>query len=236
MSLSWIVAQVRHWGLLRALYAWLMINLQGRLTLCTVMVRPGQRNPQYPPLSEGREARIASVEELTAAARDPANDMSAEWLKGAIRRGEICAAVFEGKKLLSYTWRAFGPTPHEHGLEVQFDPRYVYGFYAYTRPEHRRQGLQHAADFASENHLFDMGYTEGIGFVETHNYPSMISQQKRGAYRVGYAGYLYLLGRVYTFQSPGAKQHGFGFFPMQTVSSKGGVVLEDENIPAGVEN
>ncbi|MCW8196027.1 hypothetical protein F6455_14635 [Proteobacteria bacterium 005FR1] len=170
--------------------------------------------------------------------------MKDEWLKGAIRRGELCAAVFEGEEMLSYTWRAFGPTPHENDLlEVHFDSRYVYGFYSYTRPDCRRQGLQHAADFVSDSYLYDMGYTEGIGWIETHNYPSLISQQKRGAFCVGYAGYLYLLGRVYTFRSPGAKKHGFGFFPAQPAPRKerrvvesGGLVFEDENVTAGVEN
>jgi hypothetical protein len=243
MALSRIMAQVRHWGLRRALYHWLMHSLRDRVTLCHVVVRPAQPESSYPPLSEGREARIANMEELTTAAADPVNDMNPQWLKGAIRRGELCAAVFEGKEMLSYTWRAFGPTPHENNLEVHFDPRYVYGFYSYTRPDYRRQGLQHAADFVSDRYLYDMGYTEGIGWIETHNYPSLISQQKRGAYRVGYAGYLYLLGKIYTFRSPGARKYGFGFFPAAATPRKGdlavengGLVFEDESVTAGAEN
>jgi hypothetical protein len=223
-----VMAKVRHWGILRSLYALLMDCLRDRLNFSWVVVRPLQRDPDFPPLAEGREARIASTEELIAAAADPVNDMNSTWLRKAHDRGELCAAVFEGDKILSYTWRAFGPTPHEQGLEVRFSPQYVYGFYAYTRPECRCQGLQHAADFVSDSRLIEMGYTHGIGFIETHNYPSMISQRKRGAYRVGYAGYLYLLGRVYTFQSPGAKKHAFGFFPVQAEEQARGFALEEE--------
>lgn len=61
MALSRIMGQVRHWGLRRALYHWFMRNLQGRLTLCHVLIRPVQREPDYPPLSEGRQAGCQSA-------------------------------------------------------------------------------------------------------------------------------------------------------------------------------
>lgn len=235
MQLSSVVAKVKLWGLWRAFYAFIMHCMRHRLTFCWVVVRPLQCDPKFPSLSKGREARIPSMDELIAAAADPVNNLNPEWLHKAEERGEFCAAVFEGQNILSYSWRAFGPTPHEKGLEVRFSPEYVYGFYYYTRPDYRRQGLQHAADYVSDNKLLAMGYTKGIGFIETHNYPSMISQEKRGTFRVGYAGYLSLLGRVYTFQSPGAKQHGFGFFPAQTVEHKPGFVLEEDGLSAGAE-
>lgn len=203
--------RIKEWGLWRALYAYFMVRYRHRFMLSWVMVR-GQYEPGSWQLGRGYEVRAATLDELISAAQDSRLDLNADWARKAFARGELCYALFEGERILSYSWRAFQPTPHEKGLEVRFNPPHVYAYYAYTHPLHRRKGLQNAVDYLSDLDLAKRGLAEGIGFIETYNYPSLTAQVKRGARKVGYAGYLTLFGRVFTFRSPGAKRYGFGFF------------------------
>lgn len=204
--------RIKSWGFWRALYAWLMVRYRHRFMLSWVVLRDVQKAPRPSALGSSRQVRVATLEELITAAADSRSNLDAQWVREAYARGELCYAVFEGERILSYTWRAFRPTPHEKGLQVRFDPNYVYGYYAYTHPLHRRQGLQNAVDYYSDHWLKELGYNWGLGFIETYNWASFIAQEKRGARKIGYAGYLTLFGKVFTFRSPGAKKYGFGFF------------------------
>lgn len=211
MKLSTAKAEIKHWGLLRFVYDVVMCRLKPWLTLCAVDLRSLLRNPDTPELAPNREVRVATASELIAASADPVNDLDPDWVKQAHSRGEICVAVFEGDKILSYVWRAFAPSPHEKGLWVHFDPRYVYSFKAFTPPAYRQQRLQHVVIYELDAWLLDRGYRHFISFIETHNYPSLTSGKKRNNRRVGYAGYLILFGRIIPFRTPGAKKHGFAF-------------------------
>lgn len=211
MKLSTAKAQIKQWGFLHFAYDVAMCRLKRWLTLCAIDVRQLQRDPDIPELAPGREARVATIDELIAAAKDPVNDLDPDWVRRAHDRGEVCVAVFEGEKIISYNWRAFAPAPHEKGLWVHFDPSCFYGFKAFTPPAYRQQRLHHVTSHTLDNWLLDRGYTLNISFIETHNYPSLISARKRGTRHVGYAGYLTLFGRVIPFRSPGAKRYGFAF-------------------------
>lgn len=244
MKLSTARAEIKRWGLLRFAYDCLMSSLKPWLTVCSIHLRPIRRHNRFPKLPPHRDVRVACTDELLAASNDPANDLGADWIRKALGRGEICVGAFEGDKLLAYTWRALGPTPHEKGLWVHFDEKYVYGFKAFTRPGYRQQHLQYAVSGHLDHWLLDHGYRDYIGFIETHNFPSLIAGEKRGHRKVGYAGYLILFGQVIPFRSPGAKRVGFGFFPPQVESagsapfvgqSLSGQSLGGKNSPAGKE-
>lgn len=212
MKWSTARAEIRRWGVLHFAYDCLMSRFKPWLTLCSIQLRPITRHNDFPELPPNLEVRVASTEDLIAAAKDPVSELSAEWVKEAHGRGEICVAVFEGDRLLSYLWRAFAPTPHEKGLWVYFDENCPYGFKAFTHPDCRQQRLQYAASAHLDHWMLDRGYRHYLGFIETHNFPSLIAAKKRHNRTVGYAGYLTLFGRVIPFRSPGAKRHGFGFF------------------------
>lgn len=207
--------RIKNWGLWRALYAGFMVRYRHRFMMSWIVLRGVQDAPRPSMLGPNREVRAATLDELITAASDSRSNLDAQWVREAHARGEVCYAVFEGDRILSYSWRTLHPTPHEKGLEIRFNPGYVYGYYAFTHPLHRRQGLQNAVDYYSDHHLKEQGYQYGLGFIETYNYASLIAQRKRGARKVGYAGYLTLFGRVFTFRSPGAKKYGFGFFHVQ---------------------
>jgi hypothetical protein len=211
--------QIKTWGFFPFLYDGVMSRVRPWFMLCELQHRHHTRREEPYPLADNREVRIATREDLAAAAMDPESDIKAKWLEQALKRGEICAAVFEDGRVLSYVWRAFGPTPHEKDVWVEFDPKYSYSFKTFTRPDCRQQRLNHVVNYAMDCHLLDRGHEDCLIFVETHNYPSLIGAHKRGNRPVGYAGYLRLFGRVFCFRSPGAKRHGFRFFHVPAESS-----------------
>lgn len=213
MKWSTAKAEIKCWGLGRFAYDCILSRLKTWLTLCSVNVRPLYRDPDVPELAANQEVRVAALDELIAASADPVNDLDPAWIRAAHDRGERCVAVFEGGKIVSSVWRAFAPSPHEKGLWLHFGPQCFYSFKAFTPPAYRRRRLQHATCCKLDPDLLDQGYRYSIGFIETHNYPSLISARKRGNRRVGWAGYFTVFGRVISFRSPGAKKYGFGFFP-----------------------
>jgi hypothetical protein len=214
MDLDTAKGLIRQWGFFPFLYDCAMSRLRPWLMLSQVELRPLRSNstlPDLPELPEGWHVRVATTSELVEAAADPANDLNAEWVRAAHQRGEVCVAIFDGTRIASYVWRAFGPTPYEKGLWVHFDSGYPYSFKAYTPPEYRRRRLQHYVSLYLDNWQLERGYNQVISYIETHNYPSLTSSKKRGNRRVGFAGYITLFGRTIPFRSPGAKRHGFGF-------------------------
>jgi len=207
-----IGSEYRKWGLRKFLYARLMRALAPWLFFCSVEVRTLCAEPKLPKLAPGRSVRVATQQELEAVAADPIYEMSKSFIRESLERGSYCMAVFQDDKIISYAWRSFSTTPHVGGIWVEIGPNYRYGYKGFTHPDFRQQGLQHFTSLASDADAIRRGCTLGIGFIETHNYPSLISNAKRNNKRVGFAGYLRFRGRVFPFRTPGAKKHGFRFF------------------------
>ena len=63
-----------------------------------------------------------------------------------------------------------------------------------------------------DNHCLDKGETLLFAYVKTLNYPKMRAAMRVGSPVVGYAGYIYLFSKLFSFGTPGAKKHGFRFF------------------------
>jgi hypothetical protein len=135
-----------------------------------------------------------------------------DFIHAAFEKGDLCIALFQGSRLLAYYWRGMGQTQHLDGLWVEFDAKYCYSYKAFTHPDFRRSGLQYTVSMWADPLLLERGYGHSIGFVETHNFPSVMASARRGSVRAGYAGYLRLFGRHYPFRSPGARRRGFRFF------------------------
>jgi hypothetical protein len=206
------ISDVRTWGLPRFLHQSVMNVLRPRLILCAIYVREHGDDPRLPPLPDGRYVRIATPEELLEAGTDPVYQLDPEFIHAAIAKGDLCVALFQERRLLAYFWKATGKTPHLGGLWVQFATGYCYSYKAFTHPDFRQGGLQRIVATWTDPLLRRRGYSHSIGFVETHNFPSIRASERRGAVKAGYAGYVQVFGNVYTFRTPGAKHHGFRFF------------------------
>ena len=212
MQIGNIATEYRKWGLIKFLHSCAMLALGRWLFLCAVDLRPLYAEPKLPKLKPGRSVRVATQQELELLVEEPIYELSKSFIQTALRRGAYCVAAFEDNKIIAYTWRSYSATPHADGLWVEFGPECRYGFKAFTHPDFRRQDLHHTISLMSDADSIRRGCTHSIAFIETHNYPSLLSNAKRGNKRVGYAGYLRVHGRVFPFRTPGAKRHGFRFF------------------------
>ncbi len=64
----------------------------------------------------------------------------------------------------------------------------------------------------SDKYVSDKGKTLRIAYVDTDNYPSLRAGMRAGYPVVGYAGFIYLFGKLFSFRTPGAKEYGFRLF------------------------
>jgi hypothetical protein len=216
MTLARVRADVRRWGVPRALYALLMEALRRWVGLHLMVVIWRRATPETMPITlpPGIDVRLATRDELLAACQDPALDLTRDFVELALDKGDFCVAAFAGDRIVAYTWRAFSPTQHSPGLWVAFEkPGERYGYKSLTRPEYRGQHLLTAVALFADPLVVARGYPEAISFVESDNFPSLHANLRHGNRRIGYAGFFHLRGRYYPFRSPGAKRYGFRFVP-----------------------
>lgn len=199
-------------GLLARAWASLALHLRPHLVLCRVLVRDlAQAAPELPD-DEGLQIRIASFDELrAAAAAAQASGLTPDFVDAAETRGDICIAAFDQGQIVAYVWRSFSRAPHEDSIWVQVQSPYWYTYKMHTVPAYRGRRLAGVLTRFGDQVCRTRGLRAGVGFVETHNYPSLKANRYAGARPVGFAGYLRLSGRVFTFRTPGVRRYSFRF-------------------------
>lgn len=205
-------ADLRRWGLRRFLHKRMMMTLRPLLFLSRIYTRRFAASDMREDPPPGYEVRFASREELLQAAEDPSMGLSPEGVSEALERGDVCSAIFHEGRLVAYMWRSFTRAPHADGLWVAFEKPYRYGYKALTHVDHRGKHLSSVMGPHADFYSLERGFDHTIGFVETHNYPSITSEVRRGNRPIGYAGYLRAFGRVFPFRSPGVRRAGFAFY------------------------
>ena len=202
---------IRRWGLARSLFQRLMAANESWLNISYAMERDLRKSTSPPTVDPRFSFRLLTQEELALACEDPRIEISAEFLRAALDRGDLCIGAFDGERLVAYTWRSFKETSHADDLFLSFEKPHRYGYKAFTLPEYRGLRLQECITPVSDQFCIDRGYTHGISFIQTHNYASLTMSLRVGSVPVGLLGYLRIFGRVFTFRSAGARRRGFGF-------------------------
>ncbi|HEX5092476.1 MAG TPA: GNAT family N-acetyltransferase, partial [Burkholderiales bacterium] len=156
-------------------------------------------------------ARLLDEAELREFARDPASELSAEFLDQALARGDQCYAIVDGGRLAAYGWYAFGPTPlGPPGVTVQFRRGWVYMYKGFTDPAYRGQRLHAIGMTRALEHYREKGLAGIVSYVESSNFDSL-----KSCFRMGYSAFgtvvlVRLLGRYYSGATPGCRKYGFG--------------------------
>ncbi len=163
-------------------------------------------------LENGVSIRMATRDDLIRAAHEMPKQLGFRFLEDALARGDICLAAFHDETMVAFIWRSFTRVPHADGLWVEVEWPYRYGYKAYTKPDFRGQGLSGWLSRLGDEVCLDKGFRYGVGFVETHNYPSIKADLRVGGRMVGYAGYLKLFGKAYPFRTRGVVPHTFRFY------------------------
>ena len=162
--------------------------------------------------------RVALLEEaaLLAHCLDPELELSQASVREAFARGDVCAGVLQGERLLGYAWFAFGATPESGGIWVDFSPDAIYTYRHFVRPGHRGRRLLARLLSAADTRGAQNGRSTCLTLVYTHNLASIRASERSGARTAGYAACLKIFGRLLSWCSPGARRHGLRFFRPQS--------------------
>jgi len=207
---------LRRWGPVRSLYAMLLRICRKFLTfsIAAVVCRPLLRTNSSTSNPEGCQFSILTEQALLDFSHDPALQLDGARIKDLLARGEICVGATVDGKLVAYHWRAFSVTPHDYknNIWVDFNADAGYGHKSLTLPAYRGKHIISSLMAIGDNYCLDKGKTLAIAFIETDNYPSLRAGKRAGNRVVGYASYIYLFGKLFSFTTPGGKKHGCRIF------------------------
>ena len=148
--------------------------------------------------------------ELHAFAEDPASGLSRPFVDEALRHGDECYALCDGKTLAAYGWYSTRPTPIDPSeLELQFAEGYVYMYKGFTDRHYRGQRLHAIGMTRALQHYLDAGYLGIVSYVESTNSDSLKSCFRMGYTVFGSVYVLRLFGRHYAWSSPGCDAFEF---------------------------
>jgi hypothetical protein len=190
------------------------------LHLYRVGVRHLERHGPKIALPIGTRLRVVRREELMKAALDPDLDMSPDFVKRALARGDMAFGAFEGDRLVGYSWRTFTAAPHFDGLWATVDRPFFFGYKAYTRPSHRGGRIHAAVALFSDAYLLERGYTAEVGLVDITNYASLAVARFLGRRRIGYVGHLRWFGKRILFRTPAVRHIGVTLFQPALTTSR----------------
>jgi hypothetical protein len=157
----------------------------------------------------GFEGRFVDEERLRECAQDSANQMTPEFLRTAMARGDRCYALFDGGTLASYGWYSDLPCALDEHFVLHFDPAWTYMYKGYTMPAYRGKRLHAVGMCRALRALTEEGQEGLISCVASNNFASLQSVTRMG-YKI--FGDVYMLragGRCFTYATPSCREYGF---------------------------
>ena len=210
--------RVKDWGLRRALYHQLMCTLQRFVDFELAYVGAGvdqrrKRDLEPPEVPADYDTRIVDIEELFPFVSEH-TDLTEHFLRTAIENGDQCVANFFKGQLVGYGFSTRTRAVVTDQIHVTVPDGFRYGYKTWTDPEHRRMHLTRMRGFVRRREN-PSDYTEThVWYISTHNYPSLLHgyrhPRERGV-RMGFVGYVSVLGRQIPFNSRKANWIGFRF-------------------------
>jgi hypothetical protein len=163
---------------------------------------------------KGYSAGFVSAKTLAELAKDPAAELSAQFLQDAIGAGDECLAIFRGGELAAYGWYSTRPTPGvAPELVLHFAPGYVYQYKGFTVPAHRGHRLHAIGKTRALRHYLAKRYRGLLSYVESTNFESLKSNRRMGYETFGSIYVVRLFGRYFTFSTPGCRRFAFRIEP-----------------------
>jgi len=189
-----MLSDIRRFGLTKALIARFFGRLQRHLKIhvWAVGVRPislGFAAPEE--LARAFEFRLVTFEEALNAASNPEYEMSADFVRSAFERGEVCLGAFAGKRLAAYTWRNrdVAPGPDDVWIRIA-GSGVVYGYKTFVHSDYRGQRLNTTLGRSYDDGFARQGITREIGYVSLYNLPSLAAYFRDPMHeQIGYAGF-----------------------------------------------
>jgi hypothetical protein len=206
-------SQLERWSFPQRLYAALLRRLARWFGIKVFWVygRPLAADQDVPAcLNDDYSFAQMSETELMRYADDPVFQLPRDFVRAAVASGDPCFGVLYRGRLVAYRWYGLtGSTPCDEGLLIRYaEPGCVYGYKAFTHPEHRGRRLHLYTMKESDSRLMDRGFTRAVGYIETHNFASLRNNSRlRGVQTIGWVVTLRILGRRLVINSPGLSRH-----------------------------
>jgi hypothetical protein len=169
-------------------------------------------DPHYLGSNNGYQYKFLGEGALLACAENKEYELSEEFVRTALEKGDECYGILDGPTLASYGWYssmptevAFGPTKNgKEGLRLHFSGKYVYMYSGYRGQRLHAIGMTRALE-----EYLGKGFKGLVSFVESNNYSSL-----KSVYRMGYKdfGKVYILrifGKHIIHSSKGCKKYQF---------------------------
>jgi len=155
--------------------------------------------------------RLLNIADIAGIVDWQSLELTQEMFEAAIDRGDICIGAFDGNRLVAYVWRAFALARINGELWVAFKKPYRYSYKSFTLPEYRGQHLQDILIHNVDEICYERGYTQGLALVETHNFPALAAQKRRGDKIVGYLIQFKVGNRLLFSWAPGTRKYDICF-------------------------
>ena len=212
MAVAKLMDSVRTYGILATLHA-----LQCRLVrtvahfqiLRGMTVTVGDVRDRSLFDAAGFDARFVDADTLWGYTLDSSHQMTPEFLRTALARGDRCYALLDGGRLAAYGWYSDLRTPLDADFVLHFDRAWTYMYKGYTMPAYRGRRLHAVGMCGALRALTDEGKKGLISCVASDNFASLRSVTRMG-YRI--FGDVYLLraaGRSFTHATRGCQPYGF---------------------------
>jgi hypothetical protein len=169
------------------------------------------RDVKDPSLFEapGFDGRFVGEEQLRECAQDSANQMTPEFLRGALARGDRCYALFDGGTLAAYGWYSELPSALDEHFVLHFDPAWTYMYKGYTLPAYRGKRLHAVGMCCALRALTQEGQEGLISCVASNNFPSLHSVTRMG-YKIFGDVYMLRAGcSCFTYATRSCREYGF---------------------------
>jgi GNAT superfamily N-acetyltransferase len=161
---------------------------------------------------KGVTVRLLTEAQLVHHARDPRYCLDSKFIRRAISRGDLAYGAFEEGRLVGYTWRAASTAPFFEGLWINVPQPLVYGYKSYVLPSHRGRGLYAAFAGFADRQSRAVGHPMALALINISNLASLRASAQMGSRKAGYAGYLKLFGRCFTFRTSLVRAIGVEFY------------------------
>jgi hypothetical protein len=193
-----------------------VIDFKVLRAVCITVVAPG-----FLELPPDMRADFLDRETLRRMSADAKYDLTPEFLDEALAKGDECYGIVDGDATAAYGWYAHSPTPMGDGMLVYFDPAYVYMYKGLTLDAYRGKRL-HAIGMTRALAAYQArGFKGLVSYIEADNLNSLKSSYRMGYVDFGRVFIIGLLGRRFTFRTPGCEALGFGVAP-PTARDRGG--------------
>ncbi len=159
--------------------------------------------------AEGFTFRQLDIEDLERGATDPALGIDLDQARRAFERGDVAFGAYDGEILAGYNWRTEKEAPDFDDVWIQVRKPYRYGYAAFVHPSYRRRSLNAILSSFSDAYFRSRGFVYDIGYVDTRNRQALLTGSRKRMVPIGYAGYIRIAGRLFSFRTRAVRATGF---------------------------